>query len=235
MMMLKKACRKKHLTQEERVEIYVFLEQKLSYREMWRRLWRSHSTISKEIKRNSIWCKNTRWTIYEPIKAEQERLERRHKENHNHIILRKDFEQRELIEKWLKLKGKERWPDEILWRIKLDLWRDVVSVATLYRFIREGRPVLQRHYAGLLGEAPSGHLEPALWRFGPTALSVERAPTGRHPNWKESGSPPGCPDFLLVHHRVFVGGNACPAACCCCGFSRFAKGLLLVGLAVFLR
>jgi IS30 family transposase len=144
-MMLKKECRKKHLTQEERIEIYVFLEQKLSYREMWRRLWRPHSTISKEIKRNSIWCKSTRWTIYKPLKAEKQRLERRHKENHNHIILWKDFEQRELIEKWLKLKWKERWPDEILWRIKLELWRDVVSVATLYRFIREERPVLQSH------------------------------------------------------------------------------------------
>lgn len=144
-MMLKKECIKKHLTQEERVEIYVFLEQKLSYREIWRRLWRPHSTISKEIKRNSVWCKSTRWTIYKPLKAEKQRLERRHKENHNHIILRKDFEQRELIEKWLKLKGKERWPDEILWRIKLELWRDVVSVATLYRFIREERPILQSH------------------------------------------------------------------------------------------
>jgi len=144
-MMLKKECRKKHLTQEERVEIYVFLEQKLSYREIWRRLWRPHSTISKEIRRNSIWCKKTRWTRYKPIKAEEQRVERRHKANQKHIILRKDFEQRELIEKWLKLKWKERWPDEILWRIRLELWRTVISVATLYRFIREERPVLQRH------------------------------------------------------------------------------------------
>lgn len=98
--MLKKECRKKHLTQEERVEIYAFMEQKLSYREIWRRLWRPHSTISKEIKRNSIWCKKTRGTIYKPIKAEEQCIERRHKENHKHIILRKDFEQRELIEKW---------------------------------------------------------------------------------------------------------------------------------------
>ena len=144
-MMLKTECRKWHLTQEERVEIYAFLEQRLSYREIWRRLWRPHSTISKEINRNSVWCKKTRWSKYKPISAEKIKIERRHKENHKHIILRKDFEQRELIEKWLKLKWNERWPDEILWRIKLELWRDVVSVATLYRFIREERPVLQRH------------------------------------------------------------------------------------------
>ena len=144
-MVLKKVCRKRHLTQEERVEIYVFLHEWLSLREIWRRLWRPHSTISREIKRNSIWCKKTRWTIYKPLKAEEKRLERRYKANHKHIILRRDFKQRELIEKWLKLKWKEWWPDEILWRIKLELWKDVISVATLYRFIREERPVLQRY------------------------------------------------------------------------------------------
>jgi IS30 family transposase len=144
-MMLKKVCRKKHLTQEERVEIYVFLEQNLSYREIWRRLWRPHSTISKEIKRNSIWCKKTWWTSYKPIKAEEQRINRRYKANYKHIILLRDFEQRKLIEKRLRLKWKERWPDEILWRIKLDLWRKVVSVSTLYRFIRKERSVLERY------------------------------------------------------------------------------------------
>ncbi len=103
-MMLKKACRKKHLTQEERIEIYVFLSQNLSYREIWKRLWRPHSTISKEIKRNSIWCKKTWWTVYKPIKAEEQRINRRYKANYKHIILLRDFEQRKLIEKRLRLK-----------------------------------------------------------------------------------------------------------------------------------
>jgi len=141
--MPKQECIKGQLTQEERVKIYGFIQLKLSFREMWRRLNRQHTTISKEIKRNSI----DKWwwvVVYCPIEAERRHLERRYKANHLHIILRKDWKQRELLEKLLEEKWKSWWPDEILWRIKLELWRDVISTTTFYRFIREDKPSLQR-------------------------------------------------------------------------------------------
>ncbi len=139
-----KECRKGHLTQEERVKIYGFIQLKLSLREMWRRLWRQHTTISDEIKYNSI--DKWRWKIvYCPLEAERRRLERRYKANQQHIILRKDDKQRELLEMLLEEKWNSWWPDEILWRMRLELWRDTVSTPTLYRFIREDKPILQRY------------------------------------------------------------------------------------------
>jgi len=136
--------KKGKLTQSERVEIYALMKQKLPCREIWRRLWRHHTTIWREITRNSI----DKWRdvyVYKPLEAERIRLQRRYKANQKHIILRRDYQQRELLEKLLKEKWRSWWPDEILWRIKLELWRDVVSTATFYRFIRDDKPLRQRY------------------------------------------------------------------------------------------
>jgi IS30 family transposase len=110
---------------------------------MWRQLSRHHTTISNEIQRNSV----DKWwwvLVYCPIEAEKKRLERRYKANHLHVILRRDWKQRELLEKILEEKWKSWWPDEILWRIRTELWKEVVSTPTFYRFIREDKPLLQR-------------------------------------------------------------------------------------------
>jgi len=132
----------KHLNQEQRVEIYCFLCKKLSFREIWRRLWVSHTTVSREIKRNSL---DKWWWIYQykPIEAEKLYKERRDNANFKHIKLRRDHRLREKIE-ILLISEKNRGPDEILWRLKLE-WFEVVSVATLYRFIRECEPVRERY------------------------------------------------------------------------------------------
>ncbi len=143
-MVLKQECIKGQLTQEERVTIYGFIQLKLSYREMGRRLCRPHTTISREIERNSI---DKGWWVFEycPLEAERRRLKRRYKANQKHIILWRDWKQRELLEKLLEEKWRSWWPDEILWRIKLELWRDVISTTTFYRFIREDKSILQRY------------------------------------------------------------------------------------------
>jgi IS30 family transposase len=44
----------KQFSQEERVEIYRFLREGLTMREIGRRLERSHTSISREITRNGI-------------------------------------------------------------------------------------------------------------------------------------------------------------------------------------
>ena len=49
------------------------------------------------------------------------------------------------MEKLLREKWRSWWPDEILWRIRLELWKKVISTATFYRFIREDKPELQRY------------------------------------------------------------------------------------------
>lgn len=141
-MVQKQEYRKWQLTQKERVEIYSYLKQGLSYRKIWQELNRSHTTISREIKRNSI---DKWWWVFEycALEAEKNRLERRDKANKSHIILRRDWKQREKLIDLLKKKWDSWWPDEILWRIKQELWIDVISTSTFYRFIREYMPSLQ--------------------------------------------------------------------------------------------
>ena len=46
-----------HLTLEERISIEIFVSMGLSCREMARRLGRSHSTLSRELRRNSRFAK----------------------------------------------------------------------------------------------------------------------------------------------------------------------------------
>lgn len=144
MMMLKRKCWKAQINQEERVEIYTFLREWLSYREMWRRLWRSHTSISRELQRNSIdvWWEVSR---YKPLIAEEKRLKRRLEANKNHIILYKDHEQRELLEKYLEDKWDSWWPDEILNRICEELGRKVVSTWTFYHFVSVWLPRWKRY------------------------------------------------------------------------------------------
>lgn len=144
MMMLKRKCWKVQITQEERIEIYTFLREWLSFREMWRRLWRSHTSIGRELWRNSLDC--WRWVIrYKPLIAEQKRLQRRLEANKNHIILYKDHEQRELLEKYLQDKWDSWWPDEILNRISDELDRKVISTWTFYRFVSAWFPRRKRY------------------------------------------------------------------------------------------
>ena len=132
----------RHLNQEQRIEIYTFIKEWLSYREMWRRLNVSHSTISREINRNSIY--NWWWKYkYKPIEANEKYKSRREKANFKHIKLQKNLWLRKRIEELLK-SGRRWWPDEILWRLKLE-WYKIVSTDTLYRFIRYYKPIRQRY------------------------------------------------------------------------------------------
>ena len=54
MMMQKQRNGFKQIIQEERVEIYTLLREGLSCRDIARKLERSHTSISREIARNSI-------------------------------------------------------------------------------------------------------------------------------------------------------------------------------------
>ena len=133
-----------HLSQEERVEIYKYVSMWWWYRKIWRRMGVAHTTICREIGRNSIdlWREKTK---YDPLQAEKKRIERRMKANKKHIILWRDHKQRQLLVEALKEKWKDWCVDEIVWRIKWELGIKVVSTSTFYRFIRYEMPHLQNY------------------------------------------------------------------------------------------
>lgn len=133
-----------HLKQEEREEIFLFVREWKSLRRIWRKIWRSHTSISRELNRNVE--KKWRWEKrkYSPSKAQRMSEERRMETNRKRMILYKDHSLHEKIVSLLKDKGKNRWLDEIIWRLKLE-WNCKISTGSAYRFIREERKDLQKY------------------------------------------------------------------------------------------
>ena len=111
------------LSQEERIEIYRHHAQGLSCRKIWKMLGRHHTSISREIARNSTdywWWK----TIYKPIEAERKKQERKRKANDEHIKLKKNNKP--------MFRGRMR-PDPSI--------SHHPAFATLWRYATEGCPV----------------------------------------------------------------------------------------------
>ncbi len=141
--MQKKYKEKKHLSQEERYKIQIWMEERKSYRRIGRELGRSHTTIQREVSRNSIRDKRTWWEKYRAIEAESKRLERREKANRWHVILLKNKRLYKQIEDLLKRKwwgrfnDKEKWwINEIVGRLSLEgKWK--ISSSTVYNFINK--------------------------------------------------------------------------------------------------
>jgi len=125
----------KQINQDERIEIYRYKEQWLSCRKIWIILNRDHTSISRELLRNSIdlwWWRSK----YKPSEAEKKKNERRKKAIQTHIKLKKNHNLRNKIFSLLSDETKCRWPDEILWYLKLK-WRKVIVTSTLYRYIHK--------------------------------------------------------------------------------------------------
>lgn len=118
------------LTSEERYVIYHLTLYKLSLREISRRLGRSHSTISRELKRNApaipIW-------VYWHAGAHQRALGRRRQARHH-----RRYRHTPLL-RYVKSGLDADWsPDVICAKLKLDYPEDTrmrVSIETLYRWI----------------------------------------------------------------------------------------------------
>lgn len=118
------------LTSEERYVIYHLKLYRLSIREIGRRLGRSHTTISRELKRNGpafpTW---PYWHQGAHQQAMQRRKQPRHFRRHAHTPLRRYVERR-LRDEWS--------PDVIAEKLKLDYPDNVkmrVSIETIYRWI----------------------------------------------------------------------------------------------------
>ena len=132
-----------HLSQEEREEIFKYKAQWKSLRWIWRKLKRSHTSIWRERKRN----REDKWRgkfKYSPSQAQKKYEERRNKANFKLIKLWNNDKMREKLIKYIKEKSKEWGIDEIVWRIKLE-WGEMISTSSVYRFIREDMPELQKY------------------------------------------------------------------------------------------
>lgn len=124
-----------HLSQDEREEISKMLYAGKSYREIWRALGRHHTTIIREVKRNSIdlWYGETK---YSSGKAQDKYTERRKKANQKHCKLIQNSRLRNKLIGLLDKYGGYRWPDEIIHRLEAEIGKKLVSTSTIYRYFR---------------------------------------------------------------------------------------------------
>lgn len=126
----------KHLTIEERENIYLFLGQGICLSEIARRIGRSRSTISREVRRNAVkWGKGEYGKIYyygyRPSVAQKKYVKRR-KNCHKRRILDDPYLMQIVKDKFLK----HQWsPEQIAKRLELEFGYPVLSFRTIYRAI----------------------------------------------------------------------------------------------------
>jgi len=129
-----------HIKKVERLEIAILLEKGYSYREIARALQRSASSISEEIRNNSVNGK------YDPLKADHKAYTKRKCSKYQGMKVIGNIELRDYIEN----KIKEDWsPEVISGRIKnIDTHIKSISAKGIYKFIYSvyGRK-LEKHLA----------------------------------------------------------------------------------------
>gem|GEM_PF-1301794 len=101
------------LNQEERIEIYALRKQGISLRRTGRILKRSHSTISKELDRNSTYLGWDRYR-YDPLEANEKAKERRVKANQKNTKLLKNPKMLKLFEERFIAEADSQGIDEII-------------------------------------------------------------------------------------------------------------------------
>jgi IS30 family transposase len=114
------------ITIEERELILVYLTQKKSKREIARLLWRSHTAINNEIKRNSV-----RWK-YSPSKANHKAYVRRKYAKKNLKKIRCN----DKLEEYIREKIQDDWsPELVAGRWNKDNQDIKISTPTIYKYI----------------------------------------------------------------------------------------------------
>ena len=122
-----------NLTESEMEIIYIYLIEWKNKFQIAKLLWRSPSTITREIKRNSVYIWKWMWTYrkyYIPDKAQKNYLIKKSKAWERWRVL-KDYQTREkvieLLHKWYS-------PWIISWYLMARLWMGI-SHETIYKFI----------------------------------------------------------------------------------------------------
>ena len=115
--MQKNNTKRVHLNQEERIEIYALYKQGVSIRGIGRILKRAHTTISKELDRNSEYVG---WDTYHynPLKADEKARQRRIKENQKHTKLLKNPKILKVFEERFIIEADSQGIDEIIGRLR---------------------------------------------------------------------------------------------------------------------
>ncbi|PZM87579.1 MAG: hypothetical protein DLD55_00685 [candidate division SR1 bacterium] len=123
-----------HLSQGERVEIYALRKQGISLRGIGKILKRAHTTISKELERNSEYLGWGRYS-YNPLKAQKQAKERRVKTNQKNTKLLKNPKMLKLFERRFIVEVESQGIDEIIGRMRKE-GIEMVCTSTMYSFIR---------------------------------------------------------------------------------------------------
>lgn len=113
----------KHINLDERCEIFRLHENGVSRRSIGRRLGRSPSTISRELRRNAL-----SYSVYKPASAERIALARKRR-------LPKIERLSPLKERIMDGLAMEHSPEQIVGRLKLEQSEHIVSVETIYAWI----------------------------------------------------------------------------------------------------
>jgi transposase, IS30 family len=128
-----------YLSEHERLLIYRWLVVWENKYEIAEKLWRSHTTISREIIRNS----NNKWE-YDPIQAEKKYRERRKETNKARCKLLNDDILRNEIEIRLQSKEEDWSPDDLVGRMKGE-WVACVCTKTVYNYINKYNPEWKKY------------------------------------------------------------------------------------------
>ena len=142
----------KHLSLEERVEIYSLKEQKYSYRKIAERIDRDVGTISRELRRNRIY----QYKQYKPTKAHEMYWKRAISQRTKAPL------KNPTVYLYVRTKLRNDWsPEQIAGRIVRDLPGENISPETIYQYI--------------YGKGK----EYKLWRYLPKSHKKRRSKTGR--------------------------------------------------------
>jgi transposase, IS30 family len=156
---------RKHLRLEDRIEIYRLIWEWKTQKEIWKLVWCSQWTISKELQRR--WSKRK----YEPLYADNRRLRIRRECNNNQRKLEKTRE-RENIKRKLLSKDEDWSPDTIVWRIREEWW-EIVCTKTMYNQIhREWWELKEGLRHGRKGYRKRWYIE-TRWRYNDKVVRID--------------------------------------------------------------
>lgn len=117
----------KQLTLQDREKLFIHKAEGLSLRAIAKRLGKSHSTLSRELRRNPS---NLEFSWYQPYEAQKKYQERKSRPSHSIIL--KHWQ----LHRYVYTHLRERWSPEIIsGRLPIDHPELSISHETIYRFI----------------------------------------------------------------------------------------------------
>ena len=160
-----------HFTKSDRLEISILLNRGYSHRDISKSLGKHHSSISKEIKENSV---NDQ---YDPIKAHLKATKKRTKSKYQGMKIRNNLD----LENYVTDKIKSYWsPEEIAGRIKnIDVNIRYVSAPSIYKYLysRYGQSLHAYLYSGRWCKRKRYRIKGPKKPKIPNRISIEARPT----------------------------------------------------------